>query len=222
MLQHCILCSREVEDANLKKKKKKKFYLKLVEVQHSQRSSNRRKYFQKHWFPLLGSGVLVSWWISANVFHGSSVLLVESEPRSMVMQSTKFYSIFCLFQLKYPSVRLRRERMHVRILRGAHILCTHTHMYSYTAVKPSFVSLSILPFLDCLIETCFLSCQPLLQREGRCLWRRDRKRKREEGWGGHGRRKSSGGGGGGGKERKVKRERERGEKKGKHAGSGSE
>lgn len=60
-------------------------------------------------------------------------------------------------------------------------------MYSYTAVKPSFVSLSILPFPDCLIETCFLSCQPLLQREGRCLWRRDKKKgektKREGGKG---------------------------------------
>lgn len=46
----------------------------------------------------------------------------------MVMQSTKFYSIFCLFQLKYPSVQLRQERMHVRILRDTHCAHTHTHI----------------------------------------------------------------------------------------------
>lgn len=159
------LFSREVGDTSVKKICIKVFYVNLlrrfgvfrdrVECKKSEVQQTKRKYFQKYWFPSLRSGVLVSLWISASVFHGSSVSLVESEPRSMVMQSSEFYYIFCLFQLKDPSVRLRQERMHVRILRG-----THIYVRTYTAVKPSFVSLSILPFLDCLIETCFLSCQP--------------------------------------------------------------
>ena len=142
----------------------------------------------------------------------------------MVMQSSKFYSIFCLFQLKDLSVQLRQARMHVGILRHRHRhthththIRTHTHMYSYTAAKPSFVSLSILPFLDCLIETCFLSCQPPLRREGTCLRRRDRKRKQRKKKGkekGEEVRKREtcrrGGGGGGGEERGQGKRRDKG------------
>lgn len=85
-------------------------------------------------------------------------------------------------------------------------------MYSYTAVKPSFVSLSILPFPDCLIETCFLSCQPLLQREGRCLWRRDKKKRRkDEKRGGKRRKRGRKRSGGRGREREREKKIEWGE-----------
>lgn len=108
----------------------------------------------------------------------------------MVMQSADFYSIFCLFQPKYPRVKLRQARMHAGILREAHIARTQTHTpasthaYLYTAVKPSFLLLSILPLPDCLIETCFLSCQPLLRGDGEVFvresWEEGEKHKRGE------------------------------------------
>lgn len=78
-----------------------------------------------------------------------------------------------------------------------------THAYLYTAVKPSFLLLSILPLPDCLIETCFLSCQPLLRGDGEVFvresWEEGKSTKEESGKrgkrGGGGKRMHAGSGG---------------------------
>ena len=100
-----------------------------------------------YWFLVLRCSVLVSLWIPANIFHGSSVSLVESEPSSMVMQSSKFYSIFCLFQPRDLRVQLRQEPMHVRVLTDPHSRAhvhTGTHIYTVYGRK-AFLCLTINP-----------------------------------------------------------------------------
>lgn len=67
----------------------------------------------------------------------------------MVTRSAEFYSIFCLFQLKCPSVRLRQGSVRVRMLRDTHTVHTYTHVFIYCskaffcfAINPSFPGLS--------------------------------------------------------------------------------
>lgn len=157
-----------------------KFYSKKSAEQPSSSSTNRRKIFSK---------TLISFaqvW-SVSVFMNSCQRFSRQPCFAGWIWAS--LNVNAIIQVLLHFLSLPAEIPECTAQTGEHA-CKNirAHVYSYTAVKPTFVSLSILPFLDCLIATCFLSCQPLLQREGRCLWRTHREA-RDEKRGGTGKKK---------------------------------
>lgn len=159
------LCSRDVFilfkfDEEVLKCKHPRMYEKWSPALQS--TSNKRKYiYLKYWFPLLRSGVLVSLWISSNVFHGSSVLLVETDPRSMVMQSSRFYyiSVSSCWRTRASSsdrIACMKEYLETRIHQhtDTHALIHCSKASLCLTITPSFPGLSYWNMLLILSNPC--------------------------------------------------------------------
>lgn len=131
----------------------------------------------------------MSLWISANIFHGSSFFaswiwaLVNGN--AIIQVLLHFLSVLP----ERPECTALTAVHGCRDPRRCHTqtpdTCEQIHMCINIDIccRKAFLRLiSILPSPARLIETCFLSCQPLLHRDTRCLKNRDRQIRKREKW----------------------------------------